>query len=51
MNKSQQLDVMRLRAKKKVAELMKQHEASWRGTPPIIKEKNYGDNSTNTNDK
>jgi len=34
MNKSQELAVQQLRAKKNVQELLKQHQASWYGQEP-----------------
>ena len=34
MNKSQELAVQQLRAKKNVQELLKQHQASWHGQEP-----------------
>ena len=39
MNKSQQIAVMQIRAKKKVEELLKRHNAAWHGQDPEIVEK------------
>ena len=36
MNKSQQIAIMQIRAKKKVAKLLEQHEVAWRGKKPEI---------------
>ena len=35
MNKSQELAVMQLRAKKKVEEMLAKHDQRWNGTEPI----------------
>ena len=36
MNKSQKLELMKLRAKKNVQELLKQHQNSWHGQEPKL---------------
>ena len=46
MNKSQELAVMKLRAKIKVEETMKQHQQAWHGKDPVIVEASNGNTST-----
>ncbi len=38
MNKSQELAVMQMKAKIKIEELLKQHDAAWNGEEPIEEE-------------
>ena len=33
MNKSLKMDIMRIRAKKKIEKIMKQHQEAWHGKP------------------
>lgn len=42
MNKSQELDIMILRAKMKIQEEMKQHEVAWRGEEVVDEEESDG---------
>ena len=48
MNKSQELDMMVLRAERNAEEAMKQHEDAWHGEKPIRVEE--GDNAETEND-
>jgi len=50
MNKRQEMDVMIMRAKMNIEEVLKQHDAAWNGQDPeIIEGEEEGDNDGATN--